>query len=275
MNVVKRVVTGWRSGIAMVAIAGFVGLAMVAADAEAARRFGGGKSFGRQSQNVERQQMQPPATGRCRPGGAGPAGCAIRWCSAAAACPQPLDGPARRSGGWPGDRCAAVCVRPERRVRADARAACSWLRCWWARPCSSGACCAAREIRRRRSAGWSRASRPLRQVRAGSTTAPPRPAPAASRRPWGRRARLRRQPARPPGLGVYRPTSMWKDSCAAPRCTSSACKRPGTRETSTISASSPRPRCLRRSACSSAKRPSRDAHRGRLARSAVARDRGE
>jgi len=71
MNVVKRVWTGWRAGIAMAAIAGFVALAMVAADAEAARRFGGGKSFGRQSQNVERQQMQPPArdaAGQAAPG---------------------------------------------------------------------------------------------------------------------------------------------------------------------------------------------------------------
>jgi predicted lipid-binding transport protein (Tim44 family) len=57
--------------MAMAAIAGFVALAMVAADAEAARRFGGGKSFGRQSQNVERQQMQPPArdaAGQAAPG---------------------------------------------------------------------------------------------------------------------------------------------------------------------------------------------------------------
>ncbi len=71
MNVFKRVLTGWRCGVAMLAVAGFASLAMVAADAEAARRFGGGKSFGRQSQNVERQQMQPPArdaAGQAAPG---------------------------------------------------------------------------------------------------------------------------------------------------------------------------------------------------------------
>ncbi len=84
MNAVKRFVTGWRAGIAMVAVAGFVALAMVAADAEAARRFGGGKSFGRQSQNVERQQAQPPArdaAGQAAPGqqGAQPQPARNRW----------------------------------------------------------------------------------------------------------------------------------------------------------------------------------------------------
>ena len=80
----ERIQAGDRlaRGVAMAAVAGFLALAMVAADAEAARRFGGGKSFGRQSQNVERQQMQPPArdaAGQAAPGqqgaqSAGPTG---------------------------------------------------------------------------------------------------------------------------------------------------------------------------------------------------------
>jgi len=65
MNAIKRVVTGWR-GIALAVVTGFLALAVIAADAEAARRFGGGKSFGRQSQNVERQ-AQPPARDSAAP----------------------------------------------------------------------------------------------------------------------------------------------------------------------------------------------------------------
>jgi predicted lipid-binding transport protein (Tim44 family) len=61
MNAIKRLVRGWRFRIALAAVAGLVAVATIGVDAEAARRFGGGKSFGRQSQNVERQQMQPPA----------------------------------------------------------------------------------------------------------------------------------------------------------------------------------------------------------------------
>lgn len=51
--------TRWITRAATVALALFVGLAVVAVDAEAARRFGGGKSFGRQSQNVNKQQTPP------------------------------------------------------------------------------------------------------------------------------------------------------------------------------------------------------------------------
>ncbi|MSQ59160.1 MAG: Tim44 domain-containing protein [Betaproteobacteria bacterium] len=45
----------WISRFAVIAIALGSSLAMVAQDAEAARRFGGGKSFGRQSGNVNKQ----------------------------------------------------------------------------------------------------------------------------------------------------------------------------------------------------------------------------
>ena len=187
MNAIKRVVTGWR-GIALAAVTGFLALAMVGADAEAARRFGGGKSFGRQSQNVERQQTQPPA--RDAAGQAAPAQQGAQpGRRAAAAGPQPLDGPARRPGGRPGHRCAAVCVRPERRVREHARQP--------ARGRSAGVRGSVRlahaarggQLRRPRSGAWSPGSRRPAPAWAGSTTTPLRRAPAASRRPSGLRVR--------------------------------------------------------------------------------------
>jgi predicted lipid-binding transport protein (Tim44 family) len=69
MKISQRIVGTWTSPLAMAAVAVGLALAMVAQDVEAARRLGGGKSFGRQSQNVERQQMQPPAG---QPAQAGP-----------------------------------------------------------------------------------------------------------------------------------------------------------------------------------------------------------
>ena len=60
MSKVQWVMRSWGSRIAVAGFAAFVGFAMVAEEVEA-RRMGGGKSFGRQSQNVQRQQAQPPA----------------------------------------------------------------------------------------------------------------------------------------------------------------------------------------------------------------------
>ena len=69
MKISQRIVGIWTSRLAMAVVAVGLALATVAQDVEAARRLGGGKSFGRQSQNVERQQMQPPAG---QPAQAGP-----------------------------------------------------------------------------------------------------------------------------------------------------------------------------------------------------------
>jgi predicted lipid-binding transport protein (Tim44 family) len=68
MKISRRFLGSWTSRLAIAAVVVGVGLAMAVPDADA-RRFGGGKSFGRQSQNVERQQVQPPAG---QPAQAGP-----------------------------------------------------------------------------------------------------------------------------------------------------------------------------------------------------------
>ncbi len=61
MSGVRRVLRGLGSGIAVVLVAFVFAVGAVVEEAEA-RRLGGGKSFGRQSQNLQRQQQaQPPA----------------------------------------------------------------------------------------------------------------------------------------------------------------------------------------------------------------------
>ena len=54
------------SRAAALAVAIVVGLALATLDAEA-KRLGGGKSFGRQSPNVTRQQASPPPANAARP----------------------------------------------------------------------------------------------------------------------------------------------------------------------------------------------------------------
>jgi len=93
MKTSQRVLGTWTSRLAIVAVAVGVGLAMVAQDADA-RRLGGSKSFGRQSQNVERQQVQPPAG---QPAQAGPAQQAGQP-GAAAAAAQPRAASSRWAG---------------------------------------------------------------------------------------------------------------------------------------------------------------------------------
>jgi predicted lipid-binding transport protein (Tim44 family) len=73
MNATRTLASNWTSRTAMLAAVLLVGLSMTCADAEAARRFGGGKTFGRQSQNVTRQQTPPQdAAGQAQQGNAKP-----------------------------------------------------------------------------------------------------------------------------------------------------------------------------------------------------------
>lgn len=60
MSEVRRIVKSLGSGIGVVLVAFVFAVGAVVEEAEA-RRLGGGKSFGRQSQNLQRQQPQPPA----------------------------------------------------------------------------------------------------------------------------------------------------------------------------------------------------------------------